>query len=191
MAEPHAGRQRVDPLDLVPLPLLQVINHLDDPVILVISDSFVTVARYLVVELGYRCWDGMRVEVASRRVVLEPDNVAILKELDGCLRVVDGLVPARQNDPLIVVVLVMVAGDLLLARTGRISLYMRVQQASTIANVFQRHSRPVSDFCIFSSDYGRNSVYGTAYREDYLQSRCQQGLLGKVSSFVHLRGQYD
>ena len=57
VAEAQAGRERVDAFVLVLGATVDVIDDLDDPVVLVVADGRVTVARHFVVELGNRRWD--------------------------------------------------------------------------------------------------------------------------------------
>ena len=64
----------------------------------------------------------MRVEIASGREVLETDDITMLEESYGVLGVINRLIPIRKDKPMVVVVLVMVAGNLLLTRTDRIGL---------------------------------------------------------------------
>ena len=64
----------------------------------------------------------MRVEIASGREVLETDDITMLEESYGVLGVINRLIPIRKDKPMVVVVFVMVAGNLLLTRTDRIGL---------------------------------------------------------------------
>ena len=58
MLEPQPRRQRMYPVHLGPF---QIVHNLDLPVIMVVSDRFVTVTRHFVIELGNRRDDGVRV----------------------------------------------------------------------------------------------------------------------------------
>ena len=52
MSEPHASCQRMDPINLICSATLKVIHHFHDPVIVLVADGSVPIARYFVVELG-------------------------------------------------------------------------------------------------------------------------------------------
>ena len=137
VAESQAGRQRVDPLVLVLGAAVDVVDDLDNPVILVVADSRVAVARHLIVKLRHRRRDGVRVQVTGSGGVLQTNRITILEEMEGKFRVVLGLVPSREEDPLVVLVLIVVASDLLLFRTDWVRLHVRMQKTSTPAHVFQ------------------------------------------------------
>ena len=57
VAEAQAGRERVDALVLVLGATVDVVDDLYDPIVLVVADGRVTVARHFIVELGNWRWD--------------------------------------------------------------------------------------------------------------------------------------
>ena len=61
MLKTHPRRQRVDPMNLFLLPLLNIINDLDYPVIIDVTDGHIAIRRYLIIELGDRCRNDVRV----------------------------------------------------------------------------------------------------------------------------------
>ena len=92
----------------------EVVNDFYYPVVMEVSNFVVTVARHLVVQLRDGGRDRVRVQVTLGRNVLQPDHIAIGEEPDGTIGIVRRLVPAGKDLPVIVLVLVMVAGHLLL-----------------------------------------------------------------------------
>jgi len=89
----------------------------------------------------------MGVEVSSCRGVNESDDVVVLEESDVA-RIGERLgFPGRSDDPLVVVVLVVVAGDLLLIRTDGIGLDVRVEKSSSVSDVLEGELRPVGSLC--------------------------------------------
>lgn len=53
-------------------------------------------------------------KITSRRAVLKADDVSIFEESNGPVNIEGQLVPSGMNNPLVVVVFVMIAGHLLL-----------------------------------------------------------------------------
>jgi hypothetical protein len=60
----------MNPLNLFPASLIDVVHNFYDPVVVTVSDCRVAIARYLVVEFRDRSWDKMRVEVPRGRTML-------------------------------------------------------------------------------------------------------------------------
>ena len=118
-------------------PLLRVIDNLHNPIIVVIPDTRVPVTRYLVVQLRHGRGDGVRVQVTASWDVAETDNVAVLEEADLIVGVVGLFVPFGEDCPLVVVILVVVAGNLLLVGADGVSLDMRMQEATSPAHVLE------------------------------------------------------
>lgn len=54
-------------------------------------------------------------------------------------------IPGWTDHPIVVIILVVIAGNLLLHRTDRESLNVRVQQSTTVSIVLYGHSRSISD----------------------------------------------
>ena len=143
VTETHASRERVHAVGL--RPRFKVINDFDNPVVLLVADGRVAIARDFVVQLRDGRRDGVRVQVAGGRGVLEPDRVAVLEEAERAVRVVRSLIPAGHHNPLVVLVLVVVAGHLLLLGADRVGLDVGVQKTSTPAHVFEREFRAIRD----------------------------------------------
>ena len=78
--ETQARRERVNALDFVLRAKLDVVHDLDNPVVVIVADSRVSVARHLVLVL--RHWRGyiVRVQVARCRHVVQPNHVPVLDE---------------------------------------------------------------------------------------------------------------
>ena len=136
VAESHASSQRMDVLNL--LSSLQVVHDLDDPVVLFVADGRVTVARNFVVQLRDRGGDGVGVQIASRRSVLQTNDIAILKEADWALWVIRWLIPSWKKDPIVVVILIMITSDLLLSGAGWVRLDVRMEETTAVADILQR-----------------------------------------------------
>lgn len=145
--EPQTCRQRMDAVDLFPPASVQVVYNLDNPVVMPVSDSRVSVAADFIVGFGDRGSNSVRVEVASRRCVLEADDVTMFKRDEFTVGVNWRRAPGGKERPLIVVVFVVVAGDLLLLRPNREGLNVRMQETSTIADVFEGDLGAKHDFC--------------------------------------------
>jgi hypothetical protein len=113
-----------------------ILDDLNGPMILVVSNGKVSVTRDFVVSLGNGCRDGVRVKVASGLDVNETDDVTISNKAQVLLiRVVVALMAGRVEEPVVVGVLVVVAGNLLLSGALRKRLNVRVQKSSTITHV--------------------------------------------------------
>lgn len=114
MLESQTRCEGVYPVNMLPFPPLDIVHNLDPPVIMDIANGRIPVARYLMVELCYGCRDRVRVKVAGCRGVREADDIVVLEESDRRFGIVHCLFPPRQEIPLVVVVLVVIAGNLLL-----------------------------------------------------------------------------
>ena len=143
MPKPEARGQGVDPLVLVLGAAVDVIDNLNHPVVLVVADCGVAIARHFVVELRHRRRDRVRVQVTGGRGVLKTNRVAVLEVANGDFRVVLNVVPSREEIPFVVFIFVVVASHLLLLRADWIRLHMRVQKTSAPAHVFQGDLRAV------------------------------------------------
>lgn len=117
-----------------------VINDLDLPVILLVTNSDIAITGNFVVSFSNRCGDLVGVQVATRLSVEQPDNCLVTHKLDGIFWVELWLVTVGIEKPVVVRVFVVVASHLLLLRTFRICLNVRVKQAATISHVLQRCS---------------------------------------------------
>lgn len=127
--------------------LFKVIDDLHHPVVVVIPDGRVPVTRHLMIEFRDRRGDGVGVQVACSRCVVETNDVAVFQEPNRTVGVIRRLVPPWQYDPVVVLILVMIACDLLLVRTNGVGLHVRVKQATAVSHIFQRKSGAISNFC--------------------------------------------
>lgn len=115
VSESHARSQRVDPpIRGIALGPMRVVDNLDLPVVILISNRDVAVARHFPVLLRHRRSDCVRVQIPARRCVDQPHNIAVLQVPDRTVRVDRVLPPFRRDDPVVVVVFVVVASYLLL-----------------------------------------------------------------------------
>lgn len=146
--------------DLAAVTRSSVSDNLNLPVILLVTDSQVTVRRDLLVTTGDGGGNVVRVEVASSLSVDQTDIGAIGGESKvGRLRVVILLTAVRVEEPVVVGILVVVAGNLLLTRTRRIGLDVGVKKTTTIAHVLDGNARTVSNLeRAVSSDFSALEV---------------------------------
>lgn len=140
MTEPQTSSKRMNLVHLALLAQLDIIYNLDNPVVLIVSYSSVAVARNFVVVFGDRSWDRVGVQITSGGDMTQTNNVAIFQEPDGTFGVINRLVPSRKDHPVVVLILVVVASDLLLFGTNGERLYMGVQQTASIPKVFDCYS---------------------------------------------------
>lgn len=114
MPEPDPRRQTMDPLHVPLLSPHRIIHHLDHPVIVRVPDRRVPIARNLIVHFRDGRDDRVGMEVSPCSSMDESDDIPIFEKLDGTGRVDRVGLPGGRDEPLVVVVLVVVAGDLLL-----------------------------------------------------------------------------
>lgn len=96
-----------------------VVHHLNLPVVLVVSDGDVSITRDLVVRLRNGCGDGVGVQIPTSLSMDKTDSIAIADELQIPIGVKFRLLAIRVNKPVIVGILVVIAGDLLLVGSLR------------------------------------------------------------------------
>jgi hypothetical protein len=124
-----------------------IIHNLDFPVILSVSNGKVTVARHLPISLGDRSGDLVRVKVAASLGVNKTDDIAVADVSNLLiLGVVVRLLSVGVEEPVVVGVLVMVAGNLLLGGAFRVGLHVRVQKTATVTHVLERCTGSDSNF---------------------------------------------
>ena len=70
--------------------------------------------------------------------MLQTNDIAVLDETNGVMIVIFGLFPFGKDDPFVIFILIVIAGDLLLGRTTGVGLDVRMQETTTIAYVFER-----------------------------------------------------
>ena len=127
------------------IPRSSIANDLDNPVILGITNSGVTVARDFVVGLGDGSGDLVRVKVAASLSVNETNDIAIAGEAELLVCVIGNLMAVGVEEPVVVSIFVVVASDLLLSRAFRVGLDVRVEQTSTVTHVLQCGAGTVCD----------------------------------------------
>lgn len=91
-----------------------------------VADCSVAVRRDLVIGLSHWRGNSMGVEIASGLRVYQANNILVSYILDRVFRIVQRLVPVRVEEPIVIGILVMVAGHLLLLRTFGVRLDMRM-----------------------------------------------------------------
>jgi hypothetical protein len=123
-----------------------VVNDLNLPVILGVSDCGVAVAGNFVVGLGDGSSDGVRVQVAASLSVDQTNDIVVADKLERSLGIEFGLVAVGVEEPVVVGVLVVVASDLLLLRALGEGLNVRVQKTTTVTHVLESGARAKSDF---------------------------------------------
>ena len=94
--------------------LFDVVDYLNAPVVMHVTNSRVAVTRYFVVELRYRSRNVMRMQISCGWTVLQANDVAVAEVADFIVEVQRRLIPAGMDDPFVVVVFVVVTSDLLL-----------------------------------------------------------------------------
>ena len=104
----------MDPVDVVSLAPLDIIDDLHSPVVLSVSNGRVTIARYFMIQLRNRCRNWMRVKIARRGDVIQADDVTVLEESYGTFRIIRRFIPTWGNEPIVILILIVIAGDLLL-----------------------------------------------------------------------------
>lgn len=139
VSEPQSGRQRMHASDMRTAALTDIVHDFNHPIIIHVSDRPITITRDFMIEFGNRRRDRVGVEVPCRRPVLKSHNIAVAKILERLIRIVFGLVPSGEHGPMVVVIFVVITCHLLLRRTDRVRLNVRVEQATTPAHVLERH----------------------------------------------------
>lgn len=119
---------------------MQIIHDLHNPVIMIVPDRRVSVTAHFVVGLGHGRGDGVRVQVTGCGSMGEADDGAMLEGDEFGIGVERGGAPFGEEGPLVVVVFVVIAGDLLLLRARWEGLDVRVEEATTIADIFESDS---------------------------------------------------
>ena len=147
MTEPQPCRKR---MDAVHMRAFDIIYDLDLPIIPCVSNTRVAIAGYFVVEFRDGRENGVRVEVPRGWRVLESDDVPVLEVPQLLIRVVLRLIPTGEDNPVVVVVFVVIAGDLLLVGADRVGLYVRMQQSTTPAHVLECDLGAVGDLWNFT-----------------------------------------
>lgn len=146
MPEPHPRCQSVDlAVFRVPPGSVGIVDDLDFPDVILVSDSVVAVSRHFPILLCDRSGDGVRMEVSTSRGVDETKLIPIEQISNGSIRVDGWLTPCRRDKPIVVLVFVVVAGYLLLEGSDGQTLHVRVQQSSTVAVVLERELGSISD----------------------------------------------
>ena len=88
----------------------------------------------------------MGVQVAACLGMYEAENILIGHEFDLRFGIEVRLISVGIEEPIVVGILVMVAGYLLLSRSLGIGLYVGVEKAATVAHVLQSRSGTICNF---------------------------------------------
>jgi hypothetical protein len=124
--------------DLGIVPGRSIIDNLDLPVVLGVTDCEVAVAGHFPVSLGDRSSDLVRVKVAAGLSVNEADDIAVADVSDlGVLCVVVRLLSVGVEEPVVVGVRVVVASNLLLGRAFGVCLNVGVQKSTSVTHVLE------------------------------------------------------
>lgn len=136
-----------------------ILDNLDSPVVLRITNSGVSVTRNLLIRLGNWCWDVVRVKVAAGLGVDETENIAVSDELWWSLLIVVWLSSVWVEPPLVVRILVVIASNLLLSGSIWVGLNVGVEKTSTVPHVLDGCAGAVSDLkWRVLSDFGTSEV---------------------------------
>jgi len=122
-----------------------IANDLDLPVVLSITDGNVAVAGDFSVGLSDGRGYLVRMKVASSLSVEKTNDIAVTNESEVGLGVIGHIVAVGVEEPVVVRVLVVVAGNLLLTRAVGIGLDMGVEKTATIAHVLDRGPRAIGN----------------------------------------------
>jgi hypothetical protein len=91
-----------------------ITDNLNNPMILGVTNSSVTIAGYFVVSLGNWSSDLVRVKVTAGLGMDKSDCVTITGEAKFLIRLVLGLATVGIEEPIVIRILVVIASDLLL-----------------------------------------------------------------------------
>lgn len=100
--------------EMAPVAGSGVVDNLDFPVILVVTDGQITVAGYLLIGLSHGGRNLMRMEVATSLGVDQADGVAVSNESGIGFGIIICIASVGIEEPVIVGILVMITSNLLL-----------------------------------------------------------------------------
>lgn len=132
--------------DLAAVTRGRVADDLNLPVVLIVTNSQVTVTGNLLVASRDGGSDIMGVKVAASLSVDQSDNRVVANESEIALGVVVLLAAVGVEEPVVVGVFVVVASNLLLLGTLRVGLDVRVEKTTTVAHVLDGCARTKCDF---------------------------------------------
>jgi hypothetical protein len=134
-------------------------HNLDNPVVLGVSNSRIAVARNFPLRLADRSGDLMRVEIAAGLSVNETDGVPVPRETRSLFWDIFYVTTVGVEEPVVVGIFVVIAGDLLLCGTFRVSLVMGVKKTTSVTHVLESCARAIGNFqwAIFSN-FGTSQV---------------------------------
>jgi hypothetical protein len=121
--------------DLAAVARSSITNNFNLPVILVVTNSQVTVRRNLLVASSDGGSNVVRVQVAASLGVDEADDRAVTNETKLSLGVVVIISAVGVEEPVVVGVLVVVASNLLLLGTLGVGLDVRVKETTAVSHV--------------------------------------------------------
>ena len=146
MSESDTSGQGVYPRVHLLFRTVRVVDHFNDPEIVFVANCEIPVPCDLVILLCDRRSERMRMQISTGCRVNQANHITVVQKFDRSIRV-DGIrVPWRCDDPVVVVVFVMVACHLLLLRARGECLDVRVEQTTSISVVLKRQLRAVRDF---------------------------------------------
>lgn len=123
-----------------------IVNNLNHPVVLGVTDGGVSITRDFPVCLGHGSGDLVRVQVAAGLSVDETENLTITNVFDRVVEIKLLLEAVRVEEPVVVRILVVVAGDLLLTGSFGICLDVRVKETTSVTHVLEGDTGTESDF---------------------------------------------
>lgn len=131
--------------DLAAVARRGVADDLNLPVVLLVSDRQVAIAGDFLVRLGDRGADLVRVKVTAGLHVNQADRLAVTDKAGLSFGVEVDISAVGVEEPVVVGILVVVAGDLLLARSLGVRLDVAVKQATAVAHVLDCDARTKGD----------------------------------------------
>lgn len=143
MLETEGGGESAD---LAAVTRGSVADDLNLPVVLFVTNSQVTVAGNLLVASGDGSSNVVGVQVAAGLSVDKSDNRVVANKSEITLGAVILLSTVGVEEPVVVGVLVVVTSNLLLLRTLRVGLDVRVEKTTTITHVLDGCARTNCDF---------------------------------------------
>lgn len=113
MSQTECSGESADPATI---PACGIGHNLNCPMVFVIANGHVTVARNFVISLSKRSLNSVGVQVPASLYMNETDNVTIADEAEvWALRIIFGLLASRVEVPVVIGIFVVIAGDLLLS----------------------------------------------------------------------------
>jgi hypothetical protein len=122
-----------------------VSDNFDLPVIFLVANGKITVARHFTITLGHGSRHFVGMQVSASLGVDQSNDCSVGDESKVGLFIVFLLATIRVEEPVIVGIFVMITGNLLLCRAFRVGLDVRVQETASIAHVLDCSTRSIGD----------------------------------------------